>query len=185
MPLNRNLKLLLYGSNLWYLGEGMLGPLFAVFAQRIGGNVLDIAWAWAAYLIVTGLFIILIGKLSDGSFSKERMMVLGYALNALFTFAYLLVRTPLHLLLVQAGLGIAFALATPTWYALYAKHEDHRHAGTIWGLAVGEAFLLRGAAIIAGGLIVNTLSFTALFLTMGTIQVIAAIYQAQILWTKK
>lgn len=39
--------ILLWSSNLWALGEGMLGPLFAVFAQRIGGNILDITWAWS------------------------------------------------------------------------------------------------------------------------------------------
>ena len=40
------------------LGEGMLGPLFAVFAQRIGGNILDITWAWAIYLGMTGILTI-------------------------------------------------------------------------------------------------------------------------------
>jgi hypothetical protein len=40
-------RLLLWISNLWSFGEGMLGPLFAVFAQHVGGNVLDITWAWA------------------------------------------------------------------------------------------------------------------------------------------
>src|SRR3989344_2612686 len=67
MNLNRNLRLLLYSSNLWYLGEGMLGPLFAIFAGRIGGDILDITWAWATYLIVTGVLYILVGKLTDGS----------------------------------------------------------------------------------------------------------------------
>lgn len=32
------------------LGEGMPDPLFAVFAQRIGGKILDITWAWAIQL---------------------------------------------------------------------------------------------------------------------------------------
>jgi predicted MFS family arabinose efflux permease len=185
VALNRNIRLLLYGSNLWYLGEGMLGPLFAVFAQHVGGNTLDIAWAWAAYLGISGLLIILIGGLSDTRLNKERLMVLGYALNALFTFSYLLVKTPLQLLLVQAGLAVAYALATPTWCALYAKHEDHRKAGYEWGLCFGEARIILGIALFTGGVIVNYLSFTALFLIMGCIQVIATIYQAQILFQGK
>jgi hypothetical protein len=45
--MQRKERLLLWSSNLWSLGEGMLGPLFAVFAQGIGGNILDITWAWA------------------------------------------------------------------------------------------------------------------------------------------
>ena len=38
MALNKNLKILLYGGNIWYFAEGMLGPLFAVFTERIGGG---------------------------------------------------------------------------------------------------------------------------------------------------
>ncbi|MBI2673498.1 hypothetical protein HYX19_04505 [Candidatus Woesearchaeota archaeon] len=125
-------KILLYGSNIWALGEGMLGPLFAVFTQRIGGNILDIAWAWALYLMVAGVLVILVGKISDGILSKEKLMVTGYALNAIFTFSYLFVSSPLHLFFVQGGLGIAFALSNPTWNALYAKYEDKKQDGFIW-----------------------------------------------------
>lgn len=181
--LNSREKILLYGANLWYLGEGMLGPLFAIFGQKIGGNILDISWAWAIYLIVTGFFIILVGKISDERFSKNKLMVLGYALNALFTFGYLIVDSPVKLFLIQAGLGIASALATPTWFALYAKYEDRHHEGYDWGLAMGEKQLLLGLAIVIGGLIVNYFSFNILFILMGVIQTLATIYQAKILRT--
>ena len=122
----RKIKILLYGSNLWYLGEGMLGPLFAIFAERIGGNILDISWAWATYLIVTGLLSIIIGKISDTKISKEKLMIAGYLLNTIFTFSYLTVSEPIHLFFVQGGLGIAAALPSPTWSALYAKYEDKK-----------------------------------------------------------
>lgn len=178
--MNRKLRILLYGSNLWYLGEGMLGPLFAVFADSIGGDVFSITWAWATYLLVTGFMIIFFGKISDKT-SKERMMVLGYALNAVFTFSYLLVSQPWHLFLVQAGLGFAASLSSPTWSALYARYEDKEKDGLDWGLANGEAQIVTGMALVIGGLIVNYFSFTALFITMGSIQVVATLYQMQIL----
>src|SRR5215470_12914618 len=104
---HRPIRILLIGSNLWYIGEGMLGPLLSVYAQRIGGNLLDLTSAWAMYLFVTGFCMLAIGALTDRWRSPERFMVAGYVLNALCTFAYLLVATPVHLLLVQAGLGVA------------------------------------------------------------------------------
>ena len=64
MRLNKKERILLYGSNLWYLGAGMLGPLFAVFTEQIGGDVLDISWAWATYLIIAGVLYIWVGKLT-------------------------------------------------------------------------------------------------------------------------
>ena len=65
-------KILLYSSNLWYLSAGMLGPLIAVFTEQVGGSLLDISWAWAIYLIFTGLFIIITGKISDKILGKEK-----------------------------------------------------------------------------------------------------------------
>jgi predicted MFS family arabinose efflux permease len=183
--LNQNMKILLYGANIWYLGEGMLGPLVAVFTERIGGDILDISWALAIYLAVTGLVTIFVGKISDQNRIQEKLMVLGYGLNALFTFGYLFVASTSSLFLIQAGLGIASALATPTWEALYAKHENRKHGGYLWGLAEGEANLITAVAIIMGGLLIKYFSFTALFVSMGCIQVVATIYQARILACKK
>lgn len=174
-------KILLAASNLWYFGEGMLGPLFAVFAERVGGNILDIAWAWATYLIVTGVLTIVVGKFSDKLFTKEKLLVIGYGLNALFTFSYLLISKPAHLFLVQAGLGVSLALASPTWSSLYSKYEDKKKRGLIWGLASGEANICTGIAIIIGGFIVNFASFSALFITMGCIQLLAFFVEAKIL----
>lgn len=179
--LNNKEKVLLYSSNLWYFGEGMFGPLFAVFTQKVGGDILDITGASAVYIIVYGLLTIWVGKLADYKDNKRKLIIAGYFLNALFTFTYLLVRSPLDLFLVQIGLGIAAALATPTWDALYAEYEDKRHAGYVWGLASGESKVLTGVAIILGGLIVSYLSFNLLFAIMGVIQIISAVYLLTIL----
>jgi len=177
---DKKLKILLYGSNLWYLGEGMLGPLFAIFGGKVGGSILDISWAWATYLIIIGILVIFIGNFSD-KIGKEKLMVAGYALNAIFTFCYLLVSAPVHLFLVQAGLGVAAALAIPTWMALYAKYEDKKRDGFSWGIATGLNRIFTGVALMIGGLIVTYFSFNVLFIIMGIIQVLATLYQAQIL----
>jgi MFS family permease len=178
--MNKEEKILLGGASFWWLGEGLFGPLLAVFAGRIGGNILDISWAWAIYLLVTGLLEVFVGKISD-KIGHAKLMVIGYALNAFFTFCYLFIHTPAGLFAVEAGLGVALALADPTWDALYAKFEDRRHAGFIWGLEHGTEEIITGVAIFVGGLIVNFFSFVALFVIMGVIQTIGTIYQAKIL----
>jgi predicted MFS family arabinose efflux permease len=181
MKLSSTTRILLIGANIWYFGEGMLGPLFAVFSEKVGGDILDISWAWATYLILTGVCYILVGKLINRKSYKATIMVLGYSLNALFTFGYLFVSTPLHLFFVQAGLGIAEAICTPAWDALYAKNMDESQDTFAWGLASGQSQIVTGFAIIVGGLLVHYASFNTLFITMGIIQVIAAIIQSRIL----
>lgn len=183
--MNKTLKILLWGSNLWYLGEGLLGPLVAIFAQNIGGSILDISWAWAVYLCCAGCMEMLVGKYSDAWLTKERWLVIGYVLNTFFTFCYAFVQTPGQLFVVEAGLGVAVALATPTWQALYAIHGTRKNAGQAWGLASGQARIMTGLATVMGGVIVQATSFRVLFMIMGSIQLIATLYQAQILKIKR
>ena len=177
--LNQCLRILLYSANLWYLGEGLFGPLFGVYVQRIGGSVLDVSWAWGLYLLLTGALMIAIGRWATNERAQMQMLLAGYVLNALCTFGYLLVRSPWQLFVVQAGLGVALALSGPTWSALYTEHLKSESASFVWGLAAGQQKILTGIAIVCGGLIVHYFSFTALFVTMGVIQVLAALYQAQ------
>lgn len=183
-------KNLLWGANIWYFAEGMFGPLLAVFAQRVGGNILDITSAWAVFLAVTGVSIMVVGKLSDKlakskSRAREKLLILGYSINAACTFAYLLVDGPVDLLLVQAGLGIGVALSSPTWLALYEESSSGHSVGFRWSLTSGTERLVNAVAIVVGGYIVTRYSFEVLFVMMGVIQIVAVIYQAQILRLKK
>jgi hypothetical protein len=178
-------RVLLIGSGIWYLGEGLLGPLIAFFTQNIGGSVLDLSWAVATYLVIYGLLSILFGKISDTKLDKAKLMVWGYALNALFTFGYLLVTDSTTLLIVQAGLGLAAAMATPTWDALFDEFTDSSVDGTSWGIASGMESIITGFTLVVGALVVTYASFKILFLAMGCIQVLATVYQAKILYLKK
>lgn len=185
MPLTKTTKILLIASSLWYFGEGLFGPLFAIYAEKIGGDLLDITWAWAFYLVTTGVFYFLVGKYYNHSEFKKHVMITGYALNALLTFCYIFVANPTQLFLLQIGLGIAEALSAPIWDALFASNMEDTENTFHWSLASGHTHLVSGIAIAIGGLIANFISFNALFLTMGIIQLIATIVQAKLLFLTK
>ena len=184
MQLNKVTKILLIASSLWYFGEGLFGPLFAVYSEKIGGDLLEITWAWAAYLITTGLFYVILGKLFNNSNYKKEIMVGGYALNTILTFCYIFIRNTEQLLLLQIGLGIAEAVSTPIWDSLFAKHLEDNESSFHWSLANGHTHFVTGIAVAIGGLIANYVSFNALFITMGCIQLIATIIQASLLKVK-
>ena len=170
--MNRYQRALLFSSYMWYFGEGLLGPLYAVFTQRIGGDILELTGAYAFYLIVMGALSIYIGKFSDHH-SKKSLLALGYGLNAVATFGYLFVDSPLKLFFLQGLLGVASALATPTWNSLFSKYENKKHMGEEWGLDDGGSEIITGIAVLSGGLIITYFSFTALFVLMGIIQIFA------------
>lgn len=165
------------------VAEGMLGPFFAIFTQKIGGDILEISWASALYLFVVGSLTMVFGKLSD-TWNKAWVMLIGYLLSTIFTFGYLLVSTPTHLFIVQAGLGVATALALPTWNALYSENANTKKHGTSWGLASGLNHIMTASSILIGGLILSQLSYSALFIIMGSVQTLATFYQAKIIWRK-
>jgi MFS family permease len=180
--MNKYIKILLLGSYIWFFGEGLLGPLYAVFAQHIGGNILELTGAFSLYLIIMGMLSLCFGRISD-HYSQKNLMIFGYGLNAAATFGYLLVDNPIKLFLIQGILGVASALATPTWNALYSKHLDKKHFGEEWGLDDGGSEIIIGLAVITGGLIITYFSFPVLFMIMGTIQVLATIVQAYYIYT--
>jgi MFS family permease len=183
--IGRRAGILIWASNLWNFADGMLGPLFAVFASRVGGDILDITWAWSAYLIIMGVGIIIVGHVSD-RVSKLNLLFAGYVVSTVCTFAYLLVDSAAMLFVVQAGLGVAAALANPTHYALLARYsKTHERDGALWGWADGRDKIAIGAAVLLGGFIVTTWSFSALFAVMGTVSLISTLYLARLFYFEK
>ncbi len=177
---NKRERILLVANNLWFLSEGMLGPLFGVYCSKFNSSPLDISWVWAIYLISVGVVVIGLGYFSD-FLNKEKLLIAGYALQALFIFSYVFVSTKNQLALLQIGLGFSGGLSTTTWYALYARFEDKTHEGLTWGLANGLAGIYNGIALLCGGLIIAYTSFECLFTVMGLIQLIATLYVAKII----
>lgn len=181
---NKKERTLLFANNLWYLSEGMLGPLFGIFCAKFQSSPLDISWVWALYLISVGIVVIGLGYISD-FIHKEKLLIAGYALQTVFTFCYIFVSSKYQLALLQIGLGISGGLSTTTWYALYARFEDKSHEGLTWGLANGLASIYTGFALLCGGLIIANSSFEVLFAIMGVVQLLATIYVCRLVSFEK
>jgi MFS family permease len=174
--MKKEVKILLAGSYCWYFGAALLGPMYALFAQSVGGDLLNVAVPYAAYLFVTGTLTVAVGRISD-RISKMKLMVAGYILNALGTFAYLFVSGPLDLVIVQVLLGIAAAFATPTWDTLFTAYIDQSKAGAQWGWSDGGPQIVASLGVLGGGLLIKAFGFKGLFIVMGFMQCVATIVQ--------
>jgi MFS family permease len=73
---------LLTSSLVANFADSLFGPLYAIYVQNIGGDILDVGNTMALYSIMTGVLIILFGKLSDHG-RKELYATLGFALSAM------------------------------------------------------------------------------------------------------
>ena len=61
--MHKQLKLFLVADGFYALAFGMLAPIYAVFVERIGGDILEAGTAWAIFMIVSGIGLLFLGKL--------------------------------------------------------------------------------------------------------------------------
>jgi MFS family permease len=131
-------------------------------------------------MVVTGFATIIVGRLALTVRRQQWLAVIGFGTYAMVTFGYIFVHTPAQLMFVQALLGVAQALATPTWYALYA-HVGSKASGESWGDMQGQSSIVMGLAFIGGGLVAAHVSFQVLFALMGSVQVLATVLMVGVL----
>lgn len=174
-------SILLWSANLQALGSGLLGPLYAVFAQDVGGDVFELSWVYALYLATVGFGMVCFGRVAD-RYGHEYFSIVGLAVMSLATFSYLLVSTMTGLLLVQIVMGLGMAVQGPSWSALYDRHSgDGANDGYVWGLSYGLWYVFQGISILVGGYVASRYSFELLFVVLGSLMALSTIVQARIL----
>lgn len=165
--MNKKIKLLLTLDGFRIFSLGLLGPIYAIYVEKIGGDVLDAGTAFALYSIVLGVFAILVGKLGDRLKNQAALLFTGYSLLTVGFFGYLFVESPLHLMFVQVILGIGGAFAAPIFDGVFSANLDKGKYDSEWANWEAVNYIVTGVAAIVGSLIVTYYGFNTLFVIMG------------------
>jgi MFS family permease len=179
--INRSSRILLEASIIANIAIGLLGPVYAVFVENIGGSLLDAGIAYAIFNILTGILIITLGSTKFFSKNTRPLIVIGYFLFALGNIGYIFIRTPIHLFIVQIILGLAIGILEPAWDSVYSAKLNEQQGYKRWSLWSGSTYLAVCIAAIIGGFIAFKLSFQILFIIMAIMGVISAIISVAIL----
>jgi DHA1 family multidrug resistance protein-like MFS transporter len=175
-PFNRAIKILLTTNGLVLVACGMLGPIYALFVEKIGGGLLDASYAFAALAVAGGIITLISGKHSDKMKENELILAAGYAIVGLGSCGYILVNSVWSLIIVQIIIGLGEAIYAPAFDAIYSKHlDDHRH-GREWGAWESINYFTAALGAIVGGFLVTLFGFNAMFAAMGLICFANAIY---------
>ena len=164
--MNKVLKSLLFLDGIFILAAGMLGPIYAIFVERIGGDILDASGAMAGFSLSFALIVFLVSRWEDHVKFKKRLIFTGYTLSAFAFLAYYFVGNPFELLLVQILLGVSGAIVTPAYDAAYSLFLDKGKFASEWGAWETVNRAVTGVAAIIGGLIAFEFGFKILFLVM-------------------
>jgi MFS family permease len=163
--MHKAIKILIGASIFFNFSAGLFGPIYAIFVERIGGDMLAASTAWAIYSIIIGILILIFGKWED-KLNKRKMVVLGYFLHTVGAAGYLFVQQPIHLFLVQAILGVSAAINNPAWNAIFSTSLDKHRESSEWAYWEGTVRIDAGIAAVIGGTIATVFGFRTLFILM-------------------
>lgn len=99
--MHKQLKLFLIGNSFFVLAVGMLGPIYALFVKKVGGDALVAGTAWAVFMVISGLGVLIMGKIQDNLKRDKPMILIGYALQSLGLIGYYFVSNVAQLFIVQ------------------------------------------------------------------------------------
>jgi MFS family permease len=170
--LSTRARLLLKISFMVTFAEAMLVPIYAAFAEKVGGSILDAGIAFAVFSMATGGAVALIGTRSWFQHHIRTFLMLGFVISAACDVSYIFVSNKWELFGAQVIAGFATGLIEPTWDSLFTDDIEHSSAKH-WSIWAGGTHLTTGAAALLGGLIVVKGSFTILFATMAGIDALA------------
>lgn len=162
--MHKVIRILITTSIFYNIVGGLFGPIYAIFVEKIGGDILTASGAWAVYSIVMGILLLSFGKIED-KVNKRKTVVIGYFFSSIGTTGYLFVSQPWHLFVVQIVLGLG-VITNPAWDALFSVSVSKGKESSEWGLWEGSTRIYAGMAAIIGGFIASTFGFRMLFMLM-------------------
>jgi len=154
----------------------MLGPIYALFVKDLGGSLLDASFAAGIFAFAAGITTLISGKYADKIKRQRAMIVNAYTIMALGFFAYIFVNSIYTLFLVEIVIGFGEAFYAPAFDSLFTKHTTKTKVGREWGAWESVNYFSAAFGAIAGGFIVANMGFSSLFIIMGTISLLSAIY---------
>jgi MFS family permease len=169
------IKILLFADAWCGFALGMIGPIYAIFVEGIGGSILDASWAYFAFMVSQGLALFALGHAEDRTIRRERYVTGGYALIALSCLMYLVVYDQTTLVITQVVAGLGGAVLSPAFDSLYGEHVDKKHEASEWGYWEGMGYLVTAAGAITGGYIAHLYGFRTLFLYMFAVSFVSVL----------
>ncbi|MFH1611636.1 MAG: MFS transporter [Patescibacteria group bacterium] len=173
---NKALRILLSTNAMILTAAAMLGPIYALFVERVGGDLMDASIAGGIFAFVAGLTTLVSGKYSDKIKENELIVVLGYVIMGVGFLLYFWVSSIVFLFIVQAIIGLGEAIYSPAFDAVYSKHLDGHKSGTQWGAWESMNYFTTAVGAVAGGGLVTLFGFQTLFVIMAMLCFSSAIY---------
>ena len=162
---NKAIKILLVTNGFILIAGAMLGPIYALFVEKIGGDLLDASYAFGVFALAAGITTFISGRYADRIKENELIVVLGYGIMGIGFLGYTLVNSIWSLLVIQIIIGLGEAIYVPVFDALYSKHLDSQKSGRVWGAWEAINYFATAFGAVAGGFLVTFFGFNTMFIS--------------------
>ncbi len=159
-------RLLVLSFTISCFSEGVIVPIYAIFVQKVGGDILDAGVAMGIFLITDGVFTMLIHRIKWNPRQRLNLLVGGWLIWVIGIFSYLLISNIWMLFLSQILTAIGNAVADPVFDQELSDHTDKDLEEFEWGFFEGSKSLIDGAAAIIGASVAAYFGFKNLIYTM-------------------
>lgn len=166
--------LLIFVDIIFTFGAGLYGPIYAIFVNQIGGDILEAGMSWFIFMVVMGTLEIPFGKMAD-RYSKKMLLAVSYALATFVIFSYMFITNIFELFVLQVIVGVAFAIGDPAWEAWFAGVIQKNQRGFSFATFHALSSYSQAGAALAGGFLAQFLGFQVLFLVGGIVGLFSVI----------
>lgn len=173
---NKSLRILIVVNTAMVFVIGMLAPFYAVFVQKIGGNIAFAGFSWAIFSIVAGILTLLFNNWQLKIKEQELLLALGYLIRGAVFLSYAFMGSITQLIFTQILWGVGAALGTPAFDAVYSSHTNKEDSIVQWGQWEGIAATATGLAAIIGGILIQAVGYPSVFIGMSALSFLLGMY---------
>lgn len=147
-------------------GVGIVVPLLPIYAHNLGASGLYIGSIFGAFSLSRTIFLPYFGRLSDKK-GRKPFIVPGFLAYAIISIAFIFSEAVTTLIAIRFFHGIASAMLMPVIQAYIGDITPNGREGWTMGLFNMSLFLGLSLGPLLGGIIKDTFSLQASFISMG------------------
>lgn len=173
---NRALRVLLLTNGFILVAGAMLGPIYALFVEEVGGDLLAASFTVGVFALAAGVTTLFAGHIADKVRHEENVIAFGYAAMGVGFLSFLFVQDIWGLLVAQAIIGFGEAIYSPAFDSLYSKNLENQKEGIEWGAWESLNYFTVALGAIVGGVLASAYGFQSIFIVMSALCLGSAAY---------
>ena len=155
------------------IGQSMNMSMFSLFLTDVGVDVAGISLIYSLSAIITSIFPVIFGKLSD-KYGRKKFLVAGRIMTSISSLMYTMYRLPSGILAFRLLYSVAGSISTSVGLAYLTELLPENNQGL--GIGLYNSLLRIDSSLMAvvGGVVVQYYGFNTMFLIEASTAILSA-----------